>query len=140
MHSFHFITPDKGCCIFAGGMKTLSMALKETPTQGHTFPDMLSMVPDLMSSFIFNLWPTRGDGIRVLRLVSKEVGCNVSREITSFTVTLGDLRDPISPERLAMLLGGAQLHTLGLFIVTWPGEMMCDVPSSGFTPSCRLLC
>lgn len=94
------------------------MTLKEA----HTLPDVLLVVPDLIPIFLLNLWPSRGAGIRALRLISKEVGCIAVKAITSYRIAPGDLRVP-DPERLALLLGGAQLKIIGLDIVTWPGEM-----------------
>lgn len=88
----------------AGSMRTRSTTLKED----HTFPDVLAMVPNLLPSYLLDLWPTRGAGMRALRLVSREVGCIALREITSYNLTLGEWQNP-NVEEVALLLGCAQL-------------------------------
>lgn len=82
---------------------------------------MLSKVPDLLLEHLLIVWPTRGAGIRVLRLVSKEVGRISQQAIRSSAV---DLRvwDHTGPQRVVKLVGDACLHELKITVHISEGE------------------
>lgn len=90
-------------------------------TDIHTLVDVLSMVPDLLPCHLLNLWPSRNAGIRVLRLVSKEVGSIALRSVKSCAFTLGQWQKP-DPKKVVSLIAGAQLDSLQLRIATFPGK------------------
>lgn len=97
------------------------MTRRKTPKR--TLAEVLSMVPDLVPLHILNLWSSRGKGIRVLRLVSKEVGSIALRSVTSCAVTLGEWTES-DHEELGFLIRGAHLNSLQLNMETFPGKPM----------------
>lgn len=77
-----------------------------------TLPDLLCAIPDLLSAHLLSEWPTPGAGIRVLRLVSKEVGQIAWEAIQSCAVDLRSWDCPTQRKRVVRLLGQACLQKL----------------------------
>lgn len=50
--------------------------------------DVLHAAPDLLPCYLLSAFPTHGQGIRILRQVSKEVGCLALEAVTTCTVDL----------------------------------------------------
>lgn len=88
-----------------------------------TLSDVLAAVPDLLQVHLLNAWPTVGAGIRVMRLVSKELAHMAPAAITSCTMLVGEWAHP-SPEQVVKLMKKACLRELEVIISTCPGETM----------------
>lgn len=84
--------------------------------------DLLFEVPDLLLQHLLNVWPTRGRGIRVLRLVSKEVGSIAQQAIQSCTVDLKSWDDS-SSQTVVRLLGDARLKLLDITFHITEGQI-----------------
>lgn len=80
------------------------------------------MVPDLLDNHVLALWRTRGTGIRVLRLVCKEMGSVAMQGVTSCSLELGMGAMPASTQKFAVLLSRGHLKRLSCTVITYPGE------------------
>lgn len=95
-----------------------------------TLADIFSMVPNFLHSYALPQWQTRVDGIKQLRLVSKEIGRVAAQALQNCSVDLG--HDPFSNHsarvgQVARLVGRAQLRRLVVRIAVLEGEAVFQV-------------
>lgn len=96
---------------------------------GPDLGDMLRKVPDLLPS-ILSTWPktagSDGDGIRVLRLVSKEVGRAALQAVHSCSFQVGD-EAKHDPTQLAKMLSIAtSLQKVEVIVTIASGETFAE--------------
>lgn len=92
------------------------------PFDGPTLPDMLAIIPQLLSQHVLKAWGTRGDGIRILRLVNKETSVIA---LTAVQTCVFDFSTQALPRRLVEHICNAWLSKLGIIALTAEGEG-CD--------------
>lgn len=95
---------------------------------GPTLADILVIVPHLLGCHVLGAWPTRGKGIRALRLVNKELGCKALTAVTSCSVSLGDPTAEPTAQQVVTLFSQAQLQTLEVIITIPPGKGIIGCP------------
>lgn len=110
------------------GSETLSDTdnSKADPAMSHDGPTLagiLVTVPHLLGCHLLGAWPTRGTGIRALRLVSKELGCIALTAVTSCSVSLGDALAEPTAQQAVKLFSQARLETLEVIITIPPGKL-----------------
>lgn len=96
--------------------------------------DKVSKVPQLLESFV-NAWPSRGAGIRVLRLVNKELSTMAMTAVQSCAVQIG--KDACSNlEQVTRLMSACVLQTMLLLVRL--KEVSCSFRGCALPISCTL--
>lgn len=81
--------------------------------QAPSLNDLLHAVPDLLPYHILNVYRTRGEGIRILRHICKEVGFIALKAVRCCTM---ELRDPERVQRQVQLFHYARLLEVKLIL------------------------
>lgn len=100
-------------------MQSLSQSTNSMPCDGPSLPDMLAIVPQLLSQHVLKAWSTRGDGIKMLRLVNKETSVIA---LTAVQTCVFDFSTQALPRRLVEHICHAWLAKLGIIVLTAEGE------------------
>lgn len=88
-----------------------------------SLPDLLVKVPDLLPEHLLQAWQTRGEGISVLRMVSKDM-CRIAQQaIQSCAVDLSFWDHPF-PDQVVSLLGDSCLRKLVITIHITDGRFL----------------
>lgn len=94
-----------------------------------TLPDMLAIVPNLLSKCVsghtglHGVGWSRGHHIKNLRLVSKEIGRVAMREVTRCFVQLGEGACP-EPQQVVHMMSHCNLLYLGVSLTTTSGRIL----------------
>lgn len=83
------------------------------------FPDVFATVPQLLESCL-EYDSAQHAEIRLLRLVSKDVGCAALTAVTRCALQLGE-RAPLQPQTVVRLLSSAQLESLSVTLIVTSG-------------------
>lgn len=113
-----------------------SLLLLSSPTStmssdgGLTLEDLLLMVPDLLSSNLLQHFDSEEEGIKLLRLVSKNLGRLADKARQTGKVYLGHMSgratDEINEVARLRILACAQLQNLVVITTVFEGENICQ--------------
>lgn len=91
---------------------------------GPTLSDVLAKVPHLLPRCMLGLSRSgRGESIKNLRLISKEISVSVLQAVTSCEVELGEGACP-EPQQVVRLMQYSKVETLCVSIVTTSGTVL----------------
>lgn len=94
----------------------------------HPLTNLLEAFPDFLSTYLLPPWPYLGDGIKLLRAVSKGLGSIAEPAVQSCRVEIGD-RLHVPPGRVASLVKDVKLKRLTVLVTICEGEVMCGLCS-----------
>lgn len=95
-----------------------------------TLVDVLHAAPDLLPTILRGAFPTQGKGIRVLRQVSKAVGCLALEAVTTCSVDLGSTA---RVHQTVLVAKHAKLKELRLTLCGAEGRLLMRDPTQQFS-------